>query len=167
MTEDTDADPRLRADVHADVALYGTADGRAIAIATLEDKFWQTFVSKMSSRFPQLANSVWADRSGRTRDKLRLAAVLREVFQQMTLEEIERCLPADELCWTPVLRGTELLRDPQLVARKLVMNTPWGKEPSSPFAINGRRAPVESPVAELGRDTAALWGKFGMSGPSP
>ncbi len=164
MTPEAAADPTVRHDVLADVALYRTADGRAISIGTLEDKFWQVMVAALRDRFPQLDNPAWAGRSGRTRDKLSLAETLREVFGGMNLAEIEHSLPADDLCWTPVLRGTELLRDPQVLARGLIAQTPDGPETTSAVALNGARAPIGAAVPELGAHTAELWEACGMSG---
>lgn len=162
MTPEAAADPTVRHDVLADVAIYRTADGRAISIGTLEDKFWRVMVAILRDRFPQLDNPAWVDRHGRTRDKLRLAETLREVFGSMTLAEIERSLPADELCWTPVLRGTELLHDPQVLARGLLAQTPRGLVPSSAVALNGQRAPAADAVPELGAHTAELQDAYRM-----
>lgn len=167
MTPEAALDPTVRHDVLSDVALYRTADGRALSIATLEDKFWRVLVDRLRHRFPQLDDPAWADRQGRTRDKRRLAAVLRDMFGAMTLAEIEQLLPTDELCWTPVLRGTELLNDPQVLARGLVAQTPRGPEPSSAVALNGRRAPADKEAPALGAHTGEFWDACAMSGPCP
>lgn len=153
MTAEIAEDPTRRPDVLADVALYRTADGRAISIGTLEDKFWTALVKALAPRFPALADPAWAGRLGRTRDKWRLAGVLREVFGSMTLAEVHATLPADETCWAPVLRGTELLRDPQVLARGLVAEVPEGPMIRSGFAVNGQRASVEGVAPVLGADT--------------
>ena len=164
MTPEIAADPTGRNDVLADVALYRTADGRALSIATLEDKFWHAFVVRLGDRFPQLRDAAWSDRAGRTRDKRRLAAVLREVFGRMTLAEVEQQLPADEVCWTPVLRGTELLDDPQVLARGLLAQTAWGARAASAVALDGCRASPDVPAPELGEHTEALWEAARMNG---
>ena len=153
MTPEEAADPTSRHDVLADVALYRTADGRAVSLGTLEDKFWSALVAALRDRFPQLDEPAWARRRGRTKDKRRLASVLREVFGRMTLAEIEQCLPANDICWAPVLRGTELLRDPQVLAHGLVAQTPYGPQPSSAVALDGQRAPADAAVPELGEHT--------------
>jgi len=154
MTPESAADPTVRADVLADVAVYRTADGQALSIGTLEDKFWHAVVAALRERFPQIADPAWSARQGRTRDKRRLAQLLREVFGSLTLAEIETLLPADQLCWMPVLRGTDLLQDPQVLARGLLTQTPRGLEPSSAVALNGQRAPAAEPAPELGQHNA-------------
>jgi crotonobetainyl-CoA:carnitine CoA-transferase CaiB-like acyl-CoA transferase len=162
MTPEAAADPTLRDDVMPDVALYRTADDRAISIGTLEDKFWQVLIAKLGHRFPQLHDPAWAGRQGRTCDKQRLAATLREMFGAMTLAEIEQALPTDELCWTPVLRGAELLQDPQVLAHGLVARTAHGLETTSAVALNGVRAPAGAAVPELGAHLEELWLACGM-----
>ena len=124
-----------------------------MSIGTLEDKFWEALVKALAPRFPALADPAWAQRPGRTRDKRRLAGVLREVFGSMTLAEVEATLPADETCWAPVLRGTELLRDPHVLARGLVAQAADGPRTRSGFAVNGQRASVDGEPPALGADT--------------
>ena len=137
----------------ADVALYPTADGRAVSIGALEDKFWEALVKALGPRFPELADPAWAQRPGRTRDKRRLAGVLREVFGSMTLAQVEATLLADETCWMPVLRGTELLRNPHMVSRGLMAEAAAGPRTRSGFAVNGQRASVDGEPPALGVDT--------------
>lgn len=54
-----------------------------------------------------------------------------------------------------MLRGTELLDDPQVLARGLIAETPTGPRPSSPFAIDGSRAPADARAPALGEHTQA------------
>jgi len=156
MTAETADDPTLRRDVLADVAIYDTADGRAISIGTLEDKFWAALVAALRDRFPRIANPAWTRRAGRTDDKRRVAALLREIVGSMTLAEIEQCLSTDEICWTPVVRGTELLRDPQLLARGLLAESANGRQPSSWVALDGCRAPAGEPAPALGEHSREI-----------
>ena len=93
-------------------------------------------------------------RRGRTRDKQRLAATLREIFESLTLAEVGALLPEDEVCWSPVLNGAEVLADPHLLARGLVCAGPHGPGVTSPVVINGQRAPGDATAPALGEHTA-------------
>ena len=155
-------DPLLRNDVLADVALYRTADGQGIALATLEDKFWAGLVRALGSRFPQLAETGWALRRGRTQDKLRLAATLRSVFASLSLAELTALLPDDEVCWSPVLDGAQVLADPHVQARGLLRDGPQAGVTSA-VAIDGQRAPADAPAPRLGQHTAAWLQRVGLA----
>jgi crotonobetainyl-CoA:carnitine CoA-transferase CaiB-like acyl-CoA transferase len=156
-TPEVAADPTRRHDVLADVAIYSTADGRAVSLGTLEDKFWLALVQALNPTYPQISNPAWTNRAGRTKDKMQLAKFLSEVFAQLTLTEVEALLPADSVCWAPVLRGTELLADPHLIARGLVQNTDSGLTPSFPLSFNGDRPKTEKSAPSLGQQNQN-WG---------
>ncbi len=157
-------DPTLRNDVLADVAMYRLADGRAIALATMEDKFWEALVAALGERFPALRNPDWTARPGRTRHKRALRDCLTEVFGQLTLPEVERLMPPEAVCWSPVLNGPEVLADPHLAARGLVRHAE-GRVPTmtSPAAINGLRAPADAPAPALGEQTAKWRERMGLA----
>lgn len=159
-------EPTQRNDVLADVALYRLADGRGIAFATLEDKFWTAFTAVLSDRFPELNNPIWARRGGRTRDKQALRECLTRVFSQLTLTEVEHVLSPESVCWSPVLSGPEVLADPHLRARGLVREASNGAAGTgtitSAAAINGVRAPAQSPAPALGEHTAAWRSHLGL-----
>lgn len=166
-TADELSNPLLRNDVLADVALYRTADGRGVALATLEDKFWAGLVGALGARFPVLAEPGWTNRRGRTQDKLRLATTLRAVFANLSLAEVTALLPEDEVCWSPVLDGAEVLCDPHVLARGLVRNGPHGAGVSSPVVVGGHRAPGDAPAPGLGEHTAQWMQKVGLGPAAP
>lgn len=156
-------DPTLRNDVLADVALYRTACGRGIAFATLEDKFWKNFVASTQHRFPEVQNPLWAKRGGRTQDKAQLAQTLTRIFAQITLDEVEELMSPDDVCWSPILNGTDLLADPHLAARGLVTTAIDGPATTSAVEINGMRAPADGSVPALGEHTTAWRERLGMA----
>jgi crotonobetainyl-CoA:carnitine CoA-transferase CaiB-like acyl-CoA transferase len=155
-------DPLLRNDVLADVAVYRTADGRGVALATLEDKFWAGLVRALGSRFPALTEPVWASRRGRTQDKLRLATTLQALFASLTLAEVGALLPEDEVCWSPLLDGEEVLCDPHVLARGLVRTGALGMGVTSPVMVSGQRAPADAPAPALGEHTAQWMQRVGI-----
>lgn len=158
------ADPTTRPDARADVAVYRTSDGRAVAIAAVEDKFWPPLVEALRDRFPEIADPAWADGRGRVRDKRRLAATLASIFGRMSFAEA-MALPEDAGCRSPVLRGTELLDDPHVLARGLVAHTPHGPRPTFPVAFDGLRSAADEPAPALGEHTAAWADALGVPHP--
>lgn len=97
----------------ANYAVYPTADGRYLAVAALEEKFWQVFCQSVLQR-PDLSERY------------------AEVCHPDLHAEVARLIAADPLpvwqarlagtdcCVTPVLGAAEALTHPQFVARGMV-----------------------------------------------
>lgn len=109
--------PELLPHVMADSALYRTADGRHLCIATLEDKFWNNFVTAVQDLAPTLSDARWHTRAGRDLHKRALAAALTEAFASQPLRTWMERLAEVDTAVTPVYTGREALDDPQAQAR--------------------------------------------------
>ena len=107
--------------VMADSALYRTADGRQLAVATLEDKFWRGLVQAAADVAPELGAAAWATRRGRDADKRALAAALARAIAQLPLADWQQRLAAVDTTVETVWNREEALVDPQLLARGLVL----------------------------------------------
>lgn len=95
--------------------VYATADGRYMAVAALEEKFWQVFCDTI--RRPDL----------RTRHGLRGAAAqelrgdLAGMFLAKTQQHWVELFADADCCVTPVLNVAEAMQHPQFVARKMTV----------------------------------------------
>lgn len=103
--------------VMADSALYRTADGRHLCIATLEDKFWINFVSAVQDLAPALSDVRWHQRAGRDQHKQALAAALTQAIASQPLHVWMTRLAEVDTAVAPVYTGREALDDPQARAR--------------------------------------------------
>ncbi len=144
--------------VMADSDIFRTRDGRYLALATLEDKFWTQFAKVAKEFEPSLAEERFARRRGRDQDKHDLHALLTNAIGKRTLEEWRNSLEGVETCWAPVYERSEVLSDPHFVDRGLVERSDDGTAVCSrfPSKINGVRADVRDPAPTLGQHTQAV-----------
>jgi alpha-methylacyl-CoA racemase len=142
--------------------VYGTQDGRWLAVGALEDKFWQALCAAIQR--PDLAPLAFALGEDGTRVRRELEAV----FNAAPLARwIERFADAD-CCVTPVRTLDEALTDPQFVARGMIVERPDGsRQYAPPFKVSGddfvvtRDAPAQGQhtaevLREAGYDDAAI-----------
>jgi crotonobetainyl-CoA:carnitine CoA-transferase CaiB-like acyl-CoA transferase len=112
-----DAPAEAHPQVMADSTIYECACGGHVAIATLEDKFWNNFVAAATPAGHALRSEELANRRGRDKDKHALAALLTELFETRSRDEWIALLTDAETAVTPVWRGSEFLSDPHAEAR--------------------------------------------------
>ncbi|PCE33075.1 CaiB/BaiF CoA transferase family protein [Burkholderia ubonensis] len=105
--------------VMPDNDLFETADGRHVALATLEDKFWNTLADTLGDAFPALRDPRFAARAGRQRHKRDVSALLRAVFATHTLTDWMRMLRVLDLPVSPLHDADELFADPHVRARAI------------------------------------------------
>ncbi|MDX3753461.1 CaiB/BaiF CoA-transferase family protein [Streptomyces sp. AK08-02] len=111
--------------VTGDNDLFTTADGRRIALATFEDKFWVAFRQALAPEFPVLDDGSYDRRPARTRAKHEVAKVLAEVFAQRDFAWWTSVLAGLDIPWAPVYESAEeMLADPHTVERELVGTLP-------------------------------------------
>jgi alpha-methylacyl-CoA racemase len=139
---------------------YRTLDGRFVALAALEPRFFARFCEVVGR--PELA-SRHQERDGRGP-----VEELEALFLTRTSDAWTRLGREHDLCLTPVLEGDEPLRDPQLVARGVFdeVPTPWeGRSVfalATPVRVDAARPPMR-PAPELGADTDAVLEEAGFT----
>ncbi len=121
---------------------YRCQDGRAVAFAPLEPKFWQTFCDIV-------ARPDWVARQFDPA----MHADLEALFASRPRDEWRLILEGSEVCLAPVLDYDEVVADPQVQARGLV--TPDKVAPPVRFA--GVPLPAARPApARVGAHTAPV-----------
>lgn len=147
-------DPAEAPWVMADSDLYQTSDGRYIAIATLEDKYWQAFVDATRDIDAEVGSDVFASRRGRDANKLALHKVLTRLVRQLDFSGWRARLADAGTCWAPVLQGSELLTDPHYLSRGLISrgnkSAPDATYSLHPVQFGGVRPSVGRPAPALG-----------------
>lgn len=106
--------------VMPDNDLFETADGRYIVLATLEDKFWGTFVTAFGDASPALRDPRFAHRAGRQQYKHEIAPQLRALFAGRTQADWALALQGLDLPISLPPDPEALFDDPHVQARNMV-----------------------------------------------
>ena len=96
---------------------YATQDGRYLAVASLEPKFFSGLCELL--KLPQLKFL-----GASPEDQTQIKATLTEVFKQHNLAHWQRLFAEVDICVEPVLSFAEASQHPQLAAREMVVNVP-------------------------------------------
>ncbi len=138
--------------------VYGTQDGRWLAVGALEDKFWQRLCATIDR--PDLASLAFAlgDEGARVRRDL------ESVFAAAPLAHwVERFAGVD-CCVTPILTLDEALEDPQFAARGMVVRRPDGsRQYAPPFKVAGHDFAVAREAPAQGEHTAEVLREAGYA----
>lgn len=157
LSTQPDQTPEQLPHVMADSALYRTADGRHLCIATLEDKFWNNFAAAVQDLAPALSDPRWQTRAGRDLHKRVLAEALSAAIASQTLHTWMARLAEVDTAVTPVYSGREALDDPQARARGFFQERAADGLPEIvfPALFNGQKWPHSGLVPALGQDPAS------------
>jgi crotonobetainyl-CoA:carnitine CoA-transferase CaiB-like acyl-CoA transferase len=112
---------------------YATKDGKAMALASLEPKFWMQFCAGIGHKV-DMSDLVPGPHQAALKERL------REIFAQKTRDEWIAFAKERDCCLEPVLTPEEAKSDPHLSARKMFFElaSPWGDIPQM-------RTPLTSP----------------------
>jgi crotonobetainyl-CoA:carnitine CoA-transferase CaiB-like acyl-CoA transferase len=140
--------------------VHRTRDGRHVALAALEPKFFEAFCRAVGR--PELAARQLEDGGAGPR------AELEAIFAARTFEEWVAFAAAHDCCLAPVWEGDEPRADPQLRARGafLEVETPWEGRAMPGLALPLRLQGAEPPrraAPRLGEHGAAVLREYGFS----
>lgn len=140
--------------------VYRTRDGRFVAFAALEPKFFAGFCGAVGR--PDLVDRQLDDGGRGPR------AELEAIFASRTRDEWAVFAAEHDVCLAPVLEGDEPRHDPQLRARGafVEIDTPWEgravRSLASPVRIAGAEPP-RRPAPRLGEDADAVLREGGFT----
>lgn len=139
--------------------LYVTQDGRHVAVGALEDKFWHTVCER-------LGHPEWA-KLHQSHDPLiqaTLRADLARVFASQPLHYWTLLFEGTQSCVSPVLRLSEALVHPHLLARGAAMRDTQGQwQLPSPVKFEGEPRALAGPTAAPGEHTNELLTELGYA----
>lgn len=144
--------------VMGDNDLFTTSDGRRIAFAPFEDKFWLAFRKALEDEFPALATPAFDARLSRTSAKREVGVLLATVFAQRPFAWWADRLGRLDVPWTPVVEGPDdLIAMASAQRRGLLVDieTHEGEPMSVPRfpTVFGHGATTPGPPPRLGEHT--------------
>jgi alpha-methylacyl-CoA racemase len=142
---------------------YRTSDGRYLAVASLEDKFWRGFCHAIG-RSDLMGMGVFGPAGPQSGVKDEIAAVIA----QRSLAEWQAVFEPLDVCVDPVLTVEEALAHPHTVARGLVIEAPRGDGTAQRQVAHPLRFSASQPVyrhigSPLGAHTAEVLAEAGYS----
>ena len=134
---------------------YPAADGHVI-VAVANPRLWTRFCSAIGA--PHLEHDPrFATNSERLQNRAALNGIIRDLFRSQQVDSlIERLTAAGVPCGR-VRTIEDVLRDPHLAARGMLVDIPLGEEsvavPGNPIKLSGVGAPRAVPPPALGEHT--------------
>jgi len=141
------------------IAPYGTyltKDGRAVALAALEPKFWLAFCAGVGIA-PELEALVPGPHQAAIKERV------SALFRAKTRDEWAEFGAAHDCCLEPVLEPDEVARDPHLAARGtfFTIDSPWGTIAQMKTPLTDAGA-AHRPPPRTGEHTAEILREAGV-----
>ena len=138
--------------------VYATQDRRYLAVGALEHKFWRALCEALER--PDLIDGQLA--TGREGDAVRES--LAAIFARQTRAQWTERLGRVDCCVTPVLSPDEMLDDPQVRARGMVVTASDGsRQYAPPFRLAGHAFAVARTAPTQGEHSADILREAGFS----
>jgi crotonobetainyl-CoA:carnitine CoA-transferase CaiB-like acyl-CoA transferase len=147
---------------HPCYALYETKDGRWVTVGALEPHFWRNLCHELG--MPELAEQQFA--SGPQRDEM--FRRVRAVFKQKTMVEWVAQLADKDICFGPVATVGEMMDDPQVRHREMVVELTDRRGETrrtlgNPLKLSATPPTVRTPPAEFGAHTDEVLATLGYT----
>lgn len=138
--------------------VYGTGDGRSLAVGALEPKFWEALCAALGA--PELIARQFEPPPGQRET----AGMLQEIFLTAPRDVWVERLAGLEVCVAPVNSVAEALTDPQVLHRRMVATV--GGEPVGPgpaLKVSGFDPGPLTAAPRLGEHTEVVLSENGFS----
>lgn len=144
---------------------FATADN-PINIAANRDEQWEALARHLG-RNDLLTDPDYATREDRKRNRRALRDELEATLRERSSEDWVAELNALGVPTGPVLTVPQVLNDPQMKTRDLILSIDSDGEviqlSGSPVIVDGQRPRPESPPPKLGADNRTVWRDLGLS----
>jgi crotonobetainyl-CoA:carnitine CoA-transferase CaiB-like acyl-CoA transferase len=147
---------------HPCYAIYETRDGRHVTVGALEPHFWRTLCERLG--FPEFAARQFAEGE----ERAAMFARIRTRFRERTMAEWVAELADLDICFGPVATLGEMLEDPQVRHRGMVVETEDGRGVrrrtlGNPIRLTDTPPTLRTPPPVLGEHTDAVLAGLGYS----
>ena len=142
--------------------IYETKDGRWISVAAVEPKFWTRLIGLLG--LEEFEGEQFADEPMRGR----AIRAFRQAFRRRALREWTSILEREDIPWARVQSLPEVVRDPQILARSMLVDADLGrlgrrKVLGHPARLDGVPRDPSGPVPSKGEHTVAVLKEIGYS----
>lgn len=143
--------------------VYETKDRRYLSVGALEPKFWTAFCKEIGREdFIPLLDAP-------LHEQHRLKAEIQTILSEKTLAEWLEIFSDVEACVFPVHTLEEMMKDPQVIARKIIqsMNHPSIgeiKHIAPTIRLSETPGSLRTPAPKLGEHTGEMLAEIGYSG---
>lgn len=142
---------------HACYAVYETSDGRYLTVGAYEKPFWSTLCHSLGH--PEFIERQWAE--GEERELM--LATFRAIFRTRTQAEWMAELGDREICFGPVNDVEQMLADPQLRHRGMVVDQPGGQPTlGNPVRLSETPPSLRTPPPLFGQHTEEVLRQLGL-----
>ncbi|MGD9976281.1 MAG: CaiB/BaiF CoA transferase family protein [Desulfatirhabdiaceae bacterium] len=140
---------------------YETADGRYLSIGAVENRFWKRLCEHLG--VPEYTALQYDDTQREA-----IITDMRDRFRKKTVAEWEADLGDMDICWGKVQNMAEMLEDPMLRAREMVVDVPdrFGTprpEPGIPVKLSETPGSIRKPAVGFGQSTTAILQELGYT----
>lgn len=136
-------------------ATYPTADGRYLSVGAIEPKFWRAFCEGIERPdfIPLLDSSLAVQKQ--------LRADIEQVIKQKTLDEWVAIFAHVEACVSPVLTLEEMVENPQIKARNMIVDLADEEQGSTkhigiPIKLSNTPGKIRTQAPKLGEHNEEL-----------
>jgi crotonobetainyl-CoA:carnitine CoA-transferase CaiB-like acyl-CoA transferase len=141
-------------------ALYETSDGRWVTVGALEPHFWRNLCSELG--MPEYADTQYADGV----ELEEMFARFRARFREKTQAEWVRALADLDICFGPVATVGEMIDDPQVRHRQMIVEQDDGRGNrrrtlGNPLKLSATPPTLRTPPPSLGEHTDAVLSGLG------
>jgi crotonobetainyl-CoA:carnitine CoA-transferase CaiB-like acyl-CoA transferase len=142
---------------HACYAVYETSDGRYVTVGAYERPFWATLCHSLGH--PEFIERQWAEGE----DREMILATFRAIFRTHTQAEWLNELGERDICFGPVNDVEQMLADPQLRHRGMVIDQPGGPPTlGNPVKLSDTPPALRTPPPRFGEHTDAVLRDLGV-----
>ncbi|ASP38967.1 carnitine dehydratase [Bacterioplanes sanyensis] len=142
--------------------IYATQDGRHMALAALEEKFWQRFCAAIDKPHWQARYHHQGGEQQALRDDI------TALFASRTQQQWRELLQHSDCCVTPILTVSEAFQHPQLLAREMIhtLTNAAGQQwqvPAPAIRFSGQRFTPHGGGPEQGEHSKQILQQIGCS----
>ncbi len=137
-------------------AIYECQDGRYVTVGALEPHFWRNLCEQLG--VPELAALQFSEA-----DRERVFAILRSKFRERPMADWVARLADLDICFGPVATVEEMLDDPQVRHRQMVVDHAGRTTLGNPIKLSMTPPTLRTAPAALGQHTEEVLQGLGFS----
>ena len=142
---------------HACYSVYQTKDGRYVTVGAYERHFWATLCNSLGH--PEFIERQWAEGD----ERQSMLETFRAIFRTKTQAEWMAELGEKEICFGPVNSVEQMLADPQLRHRGMILDQPNGPPTlGNPVKLSETPPSLRTPPPLFGQHTEDVLRDLGL-----